>query len=1138
MHYIGDAYYLYIFTMKSILTSIAFLIIAFSVTAQPVPSLDCGPSTWDGTGVDIPQSASAFMCHTHSAPVGTYLHWDPFENTPNATGYGGPIEDLAEWNWDNIYGMKGRFGINFPAYIPETDTMSAQIFETQLNPTVDYNANLQTFTNPTFNFYGGRYKFNVLHIESATNIKVHAGAYIEIHSLLSIESGAVLEIEEGATVLLKSSRDNMCMTKIQGVVDGVLSKEIYFDVSDNWQAQNDDELELRWTFNPGLYDVDLNQVALDVQAATTVQLNNSQQKPSVQIGYWGRRPTVEDPTSMYPFAAKHRYRTPGFGVPFEADSGMFYGEAVINHDGLVDSDVSGQTFALRTNSMGGNFYNWNEGVSILPIYPSSNGVGTTDSELFNHWQSNSQFVEFASDEITSTSDLSEYARTTTAMDRSFTVSLKEMNSAIDDFKITIQGRFDADKSISVANATVSQFITSVQIPYPGATATYLGNPDSYQGVSTFYESTSVLDPPLSLVTNVDLYSRTGNQTYSNYRGLDYSGLSMLNNRSGNILNTYGTLFSLYGTGPSSQLALFDVAPIIGRQDSRNFQIDAQSGRMYEATSGEAYPIPVANLLIWDDTAPEYPGIEVVDFYNIEDMPIFYAIGDTIRPDEMLAYNFNNPADAQSVDGIGFEAYATLQEYPYDWYNKGGVPHSGGIRVQGTNVYPTFDTVYANFNNNPVYRKTEQVYDNNKPVLKSFKDVRTRVGLGNVNDEKYDWTIEELNDMNEMTLIRLAGTTSEGDTLTMAIVPVATDEDYSASEIDLFETSVAVNPIMYLTAPVGNHVMSRRWGSYGRGINDYNDTLNIVIDFEALDYVTTGSTITKLWIDCPVRQVGSCGLSGNNLVVAVTPGSDLLTWDPDFEYEIPLNSTYSVPNESGGTSEYGRGHLIPIYFRNTMADLNGDGCVTTSDLLVFLGQFGQNVQPGNFNSTQTDLNCDGQTTTSDMLILLAQFGTCVEDGGTTTGELPGIVRDRAEFYSSGWDNAHVTYDIIDDYPGFTAEQREFLNLWPWPCRISIVDDLDMVLQQDLHMESPFQNGGRTYYSIRLPEDRPTSAQLDTTSARFDVELPQTTPSYRIYIEWLEPVRSFPGIPGVINHICLGCAEDPNAVFPTRPIFVAN
>jgi hypothetical protein len=275
-----------------------------------------------------------------------------------------------------------------------------------------------------------------------------------------------------------------------------------------------------------------------------------------------------------------------------------------------------------------------------------------------------------------------------------------------------------------------------------------------------------------------------------------------------------------------------------------------------------------------------------------------------------------------------------------------------------------------------------------------------------------------------------------------------------------------------------------------------------------------------------------------LVVAVTPGSDLLTWDPDFEYEIPLNSTYSVPNESGGTSEYGRGHLIPIYFRNTMADLNGDGCVTTSDLLVFLGQFGTDVEPGNFNSTQTDLNCDGQTTTSDMLILLASFGTCVEDGGTTTGELPGIISERAGFYSRDWDNDHVTYDIIDDYPGFTAEQREFLNLWPWPCRISIVDDLNMVLQEDYHLESPFQNGGRTYYSIRLPENRPTSAQLDTTSARFDVDLPQTTPSYRIYIEWLEPVRAFPGIPEVINHICLGCAEDPNAVFPTRPIFVAN
>lgn len=1131
MHYIGDAYYLYIFKMKSILTSIAFIILAFSIAAQPQPSMDCGPSTWDGLGLNPTLDAHAFFCNTHSAPVGTYIYWNPFQHSPTTTQYGGSQEDFAEWNWDNIYGMKGRFGINFPNYLGAGDTLSAQVFETKFNPTNDPNGDFQTNADNVFDFYGGNYKFNMMHIAYGTIVKVHPGAYIEIHTALTSDYASVLEIMPGATVLLKSSRDNIAVTNVNGAIEGTLKKEMYFDVSDAWSNVASNLSEMRFVFNPGMYDVDLHQVALDIQDAASVELSNSIQEPSVQIGYWGKRPSYFDNESLYDFAAIHTYEYGGSPIQLNADSNLFVGEAALNADGFAISTIPGQSFALRTNSIAGNFYNWNEGVSILPIYPPTSSLGTSDATLLEYWFSDDDIIGFANEEITTNSDISSFAKTPISLNRTFTISLLGANASLTDFEIVVEGKFDSGKYINIGNATVNESYLGVELTYPGATATYIGNPDLYPEISTYFENTAVLNAPESIIFGVDLYTRTGDDDVSLYRGIDWSGLSLLNNKTGNYLSTYQTLFSLFGAGPDAQLALFDIAPLIARQDLRKFNIDPDANKMYESTSGEAHPIPVANLLIWDDTAPQYPGIEITDFYNIEDMRIFYAIGDTIRPDEMLAYNYNNPLDPQDIEGLTFNNFATLEELDVNWYNKGGDPTNGSESL--------VDTVYANVTNPPVYRKTEQVYFNNKPMLESFRDVRVPTGSGNNGSGLYDWTIEELNDMNEFTLIRLAGIDLAGDTLTLGIVPLSTDPDYSASEIDLFESSVAVNPIMYLWNPTSSHVMSRKWGAYGRGINDFNDSLQLIIDFDALDYVTSGvNSFTKLFIDAPVKQVGSCGLSGNNLVVIPSDGSNnLYTWASGFEYEIPLTSTYNEPNASGSFGDYGNGHIVDLIFTPVQSDFNGDGCVTISDLLIILGNIGSNTIPGDFNSTAADLNCDGIVSTSDLLIFLGSYGSCAEDN-YESGELQTVQEKRMLWYSgTDFNNDHITYDIIDDYPSFSQTQRDFFNVWPHPNQITVVDDLNMIIAKKYNMESPFENNGVTDYSIQLPSKRPTTAQLDTTSAKFNVELPQTIPSYRIYVEWFDPVE-FPGLPGKRFHICLGCQEDPNAEFPTSPIFVAN
>ncbi|MBN8645365.1 MAG: hypothetical protein J0L61_09030, partial [Planctomycetes bacterium] len=51
------------------------------------------------------------------------------------------------------------------------------------------------------------------------------------------------------------------------------------------------------------------------------------------------------------------------------------------------------------------------------------------------------------------------------------------------------------------------------------------------------------------------------------------------------------------------------------------------------------------------------------------------------------------------------------------------------------------------------------------------------------------------------------------------------------------------------------------------------------------------------------------------------------------------------------------------------DLNNDNAVTTPDLTIFLGQFGQSVIPG----TGADFTNDGLVSTPDLAFFLGRFG---------------------------------------------------------------------------------------------------------------------------------------------------------------------
>ncbi len=110
-------------------------------------------------------------------------------------------------------------------------------------------------------------------------------------------------------------------------------------------------------------------------------------------------------------------------------------------------------------------------------------------------------------------------------------------------------------------------------------------------------------------------------------------------------------------------------------------------------------------------------------------------------------------------------------------------------------------------------------------------------------------------------------------------------------------------------------------------------------------------------------------------------SDVITFDPritwvDGRISGALNS---FPNVNYGTGAAGRQMLGPCNFLIAppppppacAGDLNGDRVVNTSDLVTFLGRFGQTINPpGN----GADFVADGVVNTADLVFFLGRFGS--------------------------------------------------------------------------------------------------------------------------------------------------------------------
>jgi len=137
--------------------------------------------------------------------------------------------------------------------------------------------------------------------------------------------------------------------------------------------------------------------------------------------------------------------------------------------------------------------------------------------------------------------------------------------------------------------------------------------------------------------------------------------------------------------------------------------------------------------------------------------------------------------------------------------------------------------------------------------------------------------------------------------------------------------------------------------------------------ETLEIDTCGSTAdTALAVfDASEKELG-CSTTCAGDPCSGPPACLTLSNLPAGEYLIRLSQIPS--SELGVTSAYVLN--ITAFVSGPLGDLNGDGVVNVSDLLILLGQWGTCVDP---NDCPADLNNDGVVNVSDLLILLSNWG---------------------------------------------------------------------------------------------------------------------------------------------------------------------
>jgi len=392
------------------------------------------------------------------------------------------------------------------------------------------------------------------------------------------------------------------------------------------------------------------------------------------------------------------------------------------------------------------------------------------------------------------------------------------------------------------------------------------------------------------------------------------------------------------------------------------------------------------------------------------------------------------------------------------------------------------------------------------------------------------------EQNQFTLLTLNGITSANDTVRLSAIPIGWGEQYGMNYyvgdsaninsdlflygIDRFETSIGVDPGFHFINKSPKSV-NRMVGAHARDYTLALDTLFLIFNSEMYD-APTGEEFVSFYIDNPITQnpffdgVHAWHYSFQNPTWSQTLDNSIQTL-------TTVNYTEAVP--TSGNPEQFKGDIIRFISNPIAGDFNGDGIVTTSDLLVLLGTYGNDTDVGVFAG---DFNNDGVVSTSDLLSFLGFFGQTLDDWVGLSGESPVTINEkRIKHLFKNRDNDHYPYDILL-YPGWNSQQLAWLsNINKKNVNVVVTDNYGWIVYKNNLSEIPT--------GIKLQNKFPSTQEI--IESNIGTGLAAYPEGYHIRLFF--PEQPVPGFANPIDKICLGCKDPDNPVnLQTNPIFTVN
>lgn len=1103
--------------MKNLFLGCVALLLTFGVSAQPGnPQTFFCPdsSTWDNHECP-PENAyvvQPYPCVEVIATQGNFIYFN------GANGYNEDFMSLDTGTdmdmWNAVYGLRGRHGI----WNESGETLDIDVFETFncSDPEIGQNG-----TDRYFRFGSGKFRFKRMTVTDNSYVLIESGAEVRVSDHLSIGWSGVIYVQPGGKFILEATEDNICKienynvglgVQINGVyqmpIEGEVTREMVFDMAVVSETDYDNQRVAQWNFNPGLYDVNMDAVIRQLQDSMGIAYLDGTEKPDIQISYLTKSFT-DDPE--YGYTIQHQYsdfnsgslQDPNDFTDFVKD--YEYGAYVANWTAHYDT--------LGIPSNGPFVFDWDVRQGILPIYRNNDNNAVT----FNNEEAFTSFLDGTTiiDEIAQ-QELATYSK---AWAKPMVISVVGADYDKTSCKIEVTGKYDPRKGLTIKNRAA---LPNLEVPI-------LFSQDQEQG-STYFARPSLTansESSMSVLHNAPVSMLDNGEAATLYRGIDMGGFNVLYNRTGNHLVMKGLAKTIRQTNDHAALAFYDVRGMHEYMPDRSWELgynDPGTSSQWFGNTSALNDMPrVVSQFIQVPTIPSlylgYP-VTLFDIYAIPGLNYHHSVGDTLHANDVIGYNFVNAGDAVDLDGQQIQFSLSASEGRYCYKDRVGPP--GSTLCQDLPEYPYADEP-AGYDPYPVKPAVKEagLRTSASVLVGNESDVTANVFTQEVDllDPNFTPDADFWNETQSIGLMRFAGITAFDDTVTLAMIPVGYNSNWSDTELDIIERQTMPNSMFYLLNPNYNGWANRRMGAYCRGTDDPFDTITVVINDKA---IVDEGVYTSYIIDCPITQEPNNDWSDNWHFIVSGAGSNQRLDNPDFEIVYnPGPVTITAPY--GGNDESFTGQTFDLITSPLYGDYNYDLCVSTSDLLIFLGSFG--LSGNDITLYDADASEDGYIGVADLLQNLQYFGICLDDlvGEPEEWETP--INERVKMLHINHDNDFQTYDIVDDYPGWSASQRAELSAATKALTTIIVSD---EFGLHMHAETGRLNDIR---GLQLDSYLPTSAELANYGGTGDANYP---PAYQLHIYFRDGIL-FNG--SLTTEIHVG-GQEPNAPFPTAPIFTAN